>query len=103
VEEAAPVEVAGLPVGIAEGRTYASCQVELHPGDRLVLFSDGITEAMDAGEHQFAKKGVHAVLGGACGTPEAVGLRLLEAVKQHARGRSQQDDITLVCLGRAGE
>jgi serine phosphatase RsbU (regulator of sigma subunit)/pSer/pThr/pTyr-binding forkhead associated (FHA) protein len=100
VEEAAPVEVAGLPVGIADGQDYACCQVQLNPGDRLVLFSDGITEAMDAQDHQFGKKGTHAVLGGAGGTPEEVGVLLIEAVKQHARGCRQQDDITVVCLGR---
>ncbi len=102
VEEAAPVEVAGPPIGVVEGYPYASCEVQLLPGDGLVLFSDGVTEAMDVQGRPFRTKGVHAILESEKFSPYETGERLIRAVKQHASGCSQNDDITLVCFGRAG-
>jgi serine phosphatase RsbU (regulator of sigma subunit) len=102
VEEAAPVPVAGQPVGVTDGHAYGFCQVELQPGDNLVLFSDGIPDAVDAQGRRFRVAGIRAVLGGPGGTPQEIGDRLVRAVTEHAAGCSRQDDIALVCLGRAG-
>jgi serine phosphatase RsbU (regulator of sigma subunit)/pSer/pThr/pTyr-binding forkhead associated (FHA) protein len=100
VEEAAPRTVAGLPLGIAAEADYRSCQIELGPGDGLALFSDGVTEARNARGQQFGMKGARAVLGPSPFSARLTGKRLLEAVKQHTGG-GPQDDITLVCFGRA--
>ena len=40
-------EEAGLPLGVDGGAQYTSCHEELHPGETLILFTDGISEAMD--------------------------------------------------------
>ncbi len=103
VEEAAPAKVSGLPIGILDACDYESCQIKLGPGDGLVLFSDGVTEAMDAQDHLFRAKRAHAILGAEPFAARATGERLIQAVKQHASGPSQQDDVTLVCFGRTGE
>jgi len=103
VEEAAPTEVAGTPLGILDDQVYACRQVQLQPGDSLLLFSDGITEAMDANGRLFRMKGVQAVFGDRSLSPRETGDRLIQAVKKHSSGCSQHDDITLVCFGRAGE
>jgi sigma-B regulation protein RsbU (phosphoserine phosphatase) len=100
VEDAAPAALAGLPLGIFEGHDYAPCQVELRPGDGLVLFSDGVTEARDAQGRPFGVKGCRAVVAGGGFCPREVGERLVGAVKRHSAGGSQQDDITVVCVGR---
>ncbi len=102
VEKATPIEVAGPPIGIIDGYEYARCEVQLLPGDGLFLFSDGVTEAMDAQGHQFRTKRIHAVLQSGRFSPRATGERLIQEVKRHASGCSQNDDITLVCFGRAG-
>jgi sigma-B regulation protein RsbU (phosphoserine phosphatase) len=94
--------VAGPPIGLFEGHGYECRQVQLQPGDGLWLFSDGVTEAMDAQDHPFGTARARAVLGAGKGSPRETGERLVQAVKQHASGRSQHDDITLVCFGRAG-
>ena len=47
VGEAISNEVAGLPLGVLDGFEYASCQVALEPGDSILAFTDGVTEAMD--------------------------------------------------------
>ena len=64
VQEAVPIEVAGPPVGVLDGHAYTGCQVALQPGDGLVLFSDGVTDARDVQGSPFRSKGVHAVLRG---------------------------------------
>jgi serine phosphatase RsbU (regulator of sigma subunit) len=102
VEKAVPLQTAGPPVGIAEGQVYRSCQLPLLPGDSLVLFSDGVSDALDAQGRPFGTRGIHEVLRQEQSGPHQTGERLLRAVKQHAAGCRQNDDITLVCFGRVG-
>jgi sigma-B regulation protein RsbU (phosphoserine phosphatase) len=101
MEEVAPVEITGLPIGIAEGIPYMSREVRLEPGDRLLVFSDGVSEAMDANDKLFGTDGIRTAVGGTSGTPLATGEQLLHAVKKHTAGCDQNDDITVVCFGRA--
>jgi serine phosphatase RsbU (regulator of sigma subunit) len=90
-----------LPMGIMEGQTYTPCEVSLAPGDSLILFSDGVTDAASVRNESFSNKGLMAALGAEGPShPSALGERLVKAVKRHALGRSQNDDITLVCFGR---
>ena len=72
VGEAISNEVAGLPLGVLDGFEYASCQVSLEPGDSILAFTDGVTEAMDVNNVQLQTKGVYAaVQGEAYSTPGA--------------------------------
>jgi phosphoserine phosphatase RsbU/P len=100
VEEAIGNERAGLPLGVLDGFAYASCQVSLEPGDCILAFTDGVTEAMDVNNVQLQTKGVHAAVQGEAYSPRALGERVVEVVKQFAAGRSQHDDIALVGFGR---
>src|SRR5262245_35814522 len=47
VQEALPGGTAGLPLGVEKGEVYRAFRVGLQPGDCLILYSDGVTEAMD--------------------------------------------------------
>jgi phosphoserine phosphatase RsbU/P len=96
-------EVAGFPIGVLEGVEYASCQFGLEPGDCLLAFTDGVTEAMDVNNVQLQTKGVYAAVQGETYSPRALGERVVQAVKQFAAGRSQNDDITLLGFGRTGQ
>ena len=102
VGEATSLEVAGLPLGIQGGFAYDSCQVELEPGDCILAFTDGVTDAMDVNNLKFQKRGVYAAVQGEACSPRALGERLVQAVKQFAAGCSQHDDIALVGFGRTG-
>src|SRR6202022_4248500 len=93
LEEAAPTDSSGLPVGVLEGYQYISCQVQLQPGDSLLIFSDGVTEAMDLQDNQLETEGIIAAVQGGSYSTRALGERIIKAVKQHAAGRSQNDDI----------
>jgi serine phosphatase RsbU (regulator of sigma subunit)/pSer/pThr/pTyr-binding forkhead associated (FHA) protein len=100
VSEAVPGDVAGLPIGVLDGHAYSACRVHLQPGDCIVMFSDGVTEAMDVQNNQLQHRAIHAAFEGGTESPHVLGQRMVKAVKQHAAGRSQHDDITLVCFGR---
>jgi serine phosphatase RsbU (regulator of sigma subunit) len=101
VEEVAPPDASGMALGLADGQDYPCSEVRLGPGDSVVLFSDGVTEATGPGGGQFEVDGVRAVLGAGTGSPRATGEALAAAVRRHAAGCEQGDDIALVCFGRA--
>jgi serine phosphatase RsbU (regulator of sigma subunit) len=103
VEDATRSEVVGFPIGVLDGYEYASCQVSLQPGDCILAFTDGVTEAMDVNNVQLRRKGVYAAAQGEACSPRALGERVVQVVKQFAAGRSQHDDIALVGFGRTGQ
>jgi sigma-B regulation protein RsbU (phosphoserine phosphatase) len=102
VDVAAGSDLACFPIGIVDGFKYTSCQVGLEPGDCLLAFTDGVTEAVDAKNVQLQTRGVCNAVQGADCSPRALGERVVQAVKQFAAGRSQHDDIALVGFGRTG-
>lgn len=90
------------PLGAWEGFVYEACDLVLAPGQGLLLFSDGVTEAEDAELAFFGRQRLEAVLGPAClATPEATVAAVLEAVAGFVAGAAQNDDITLLAVRRA--
>ena len=74
----------------------------MEPGDSILAFTDGVTEATDIQDRQLQTEGFFAaVQGGICSTRE-LGEQVVKVVKQFAAGRSQFDDIALVGFGRSG-
>ncbi|MBI1832217.1 MAG: SpoIIE family protein phosphatase [Planctomycetes bacterium] len=101
--KASPPNDDGQSLGISLGNQYHALQVALEPGDSLLLFSDGVTDAQSVANKPFRMKGIHAILEqDPADSPCALGARLVDAVQNHARGGPQYDDITLVCFGRPG-
>lgn len=101
LQDAVPKTTSGLPLGMIEGVAYEACQMALAPGDNLILFSDGVPDALDVRNNPFTLKGVQRVVREAGAVSAAVlGERLIKAVAQHATNHDPHDDITLVCLGR---
>jgi serine phosphatase RsbU (regulator of sigma subunit)/pSer/pThr/pTyr-binding forkhead associated (FHA) protein len=101
IEEAVTRDQTGFPLGVAEGIPYDAVTVALNSGDLVTLFTDGVTEAPNKQGQQFEQTGrVPATILAGTVTAEEVGKRLVAAVKQHALGCKQADDITVVCFGR---
>lgn len=97
-------EHGGLPLGIFEGESYDHAMVRLQPGDLLLLYTDGITEAMglDSGgdsRELFGVDRLDAVLR-ACGAAPAQACldAVLDAVELFTEGAPPTDDRTLVAL-----
>jgi sigma-B regulation protein RsbU (phosphoserine phosphatase) len=87
------------PVGLVPEAEYASYCLKLDPGDTLVLFSDGITEAMDPEEELYGVARLREVLSGHMDTPlDQLQRCVLESVENFARGAHQADDVTLLLV-----
>jgi phosphoserine phosphatase RsbU/P len=94
------LDKAGGPVvGLMPDCTYGQAQISLHPGDALVIYSDGISEAMNRSLEEFGEKRLIAVAGEASTIPAAqVIARIMVAADEFAAGAPQHDDMTLVVL-----
>ena len=93
----------GPPLGAVNDVTYEPVAIVLQPGDTVVVYSDGVTDARDRQDREFGLPRLQRELAEApCGVA-SVGESILAAVRNHAAGRSQFDDITLVCFGRDAE
>ncbi len=87
------------PVGLVPEAEYTAVSVKLEPGDTMVLFSDGVSEAMDPAEQLFGVQRLRDVLNGQGQTPlEDLQQLVLQAVENFARGASQADDLTLLLV-----
>jgi phosphoserine phosphatase RsbU/P len=87
------------PVGLVPEAEYTVVCLQLEPGDTLVLFSDGVTEAMDPAEQLFGVPRLREVLTGHMQTPlDELQRIVLESVENFARGASQADDLTLLLV-----
>jgi sigma-B regulation protein RsbU (phosphoserine phosphatase) len=72
------------------------------PADLLVLYSDGITEALDAEDREFGMERLGALVrGGATAKVEVLSREIFDAVSAYTRGVAQYDDQT-VLVARAG-
>ncbi len=76
-------------------------ELDLLPGDILVLLSDGIYEYHDAAGEQFGEQRVEAIVRATASKPTAeLSAILLDAVQAFARGAPQEDDMTVVLVKR---
>jgi sigma-B regulation protein RsbU (phosphoserine phosphatase) len=102
--EAITNQQSGLPLGIMSDYPYEAIQFEFAPGDGLVLFTDGVTDAASPNDAMFGMAGLHKAIAGesVAGSyrPKNVGDRLMKAVRNHSGGRPQFDDIAVACVGR---
>lgn len=89
-------------LGVLEGFAYASDALALAPGEGLLLYTDGVTEAEDGGGEFFGRERLHGLLAPHAQAPARQAVEaVLAAVDAFAAGAPQADDITLLGLRRA--
>ena len=99
----APVRLAAtaMALGITTDTDFPSMAVELDPDDRLVLYTDGVTEAEDMKDREYGEARLQAWLQA---HREETGRRLIDGViaevLEHCGAARPRDDMTLMCLGR---
>jgi sigma-B regulation protein RsbU (phosphoserine phosphatase) len=100
IESLAPTS---MPVGLVPGAPFAVEERRLQPGDRLVLYTDGVTEAQNAAGDFFGR-GLLRDAVNAAGTLDCAGMHdaVQQALRDFTGGAEQSDDITLVVAEYGG-
>jgi serine phosphatase RsbU (regulator of sigma subunit) len=115
------LEEAGVPLGVMAESTYASVEAALEPGDVLILYSDGVTEAQRAsiagdgdsdddsdepGEDTefFDERRLETAAREARGRPaSAIVAHIMDSIRAFTDGAEQSDDVTLVVVRMTAE
>ena len=93
----------GIALGLFEHSEYTAAETTLEPGDLLVFYSDGITEAEDPAGQPFEESGLELVLERhADQSPSTIAAEVLAAVHAHAHRARFADDLTILAVKRAG-
>jgi sigma-B regulation protein RsbU (phosphoserine phosphatase) len=96
------LESTGTPIGLLPRRTFESDTFELHPGDTLLLYSDGVTDACTVDNVEFGlDKTVSTLKTASHLAAPAILDALIEAIDAHAAGAPQFDDITAMVVKRS--
>lgn len=85
----------GLPLGLVESGQYSDSVISLSTGDQLVLFTDGITEAMNPEGDLFGTTRLDLALA-SCSPAQQLHDAILSSIESFSRGRPADDDRTLV-------
>lgn len=97
------LETGGMPMGLFDGLPFFEESVAMEPGDFLVLFSDGVSEALDPDGAEFEDRRILESIAGAPAREAPVQLEhLLSNVKQFTAGAPQNDDVTVVVVAYRG-
>jgi sigma-B regulation protein RsbU (phosphoserine phosphatase) len=89
----------GVPFGILPAAPYQSGNVTLQPGDWLVIFTDGVVEAMNIRGEEYGEERLLQVLSaGAATTPDELLRRIMGDLDAFVGATPQHDDITCLLL-----
>jgi serine phosphatase RsbU (regulator of sigma subunit) len=94
----APPTPDGFLIGIDENSEYRNATLLVEPGDRIIIFSDGIPEQQTESGEQYGVNRVYELIAASPSAEEDV-KRLLDAVIQWAGSSELDDDTTIVSLG----
>jgi len=101
--ERVELEASGMPVGLVETAEFAVMEQRLGAGDKIVIYSDGVTEAQNLEKRFFGKKRLREVVEAHAGhSCAAIHDAIQDAVATFTEGAAQSDDITLVVLEFCG-
>jgi phosphoserine phosphatase RsbU/P len=90
-------------VGLVEAAEFVAEELRLTPGDRLVIYSDGVTEAQNIEKAFFGKRRLkEAVEAHAAESAAAIHAAIQQSVAAFTEGAPQSDDITLLVLEYRG-
>jgi sigma-B regulation protein RsbU (phosphoserine phosphatase) len=88
-----------FPVGLIPEANFVAATANLEPSDTLILFSDGVTEAMDPQQELYGVARLQEVISGRHDAPlQDLQKAILESVQTFTRGADQADDITVLLL-----
>ena len=93
---------ANLPLGVFPGTAFEEQECTLSPGDALLLYTDGLTEAKDQNRKNFGRDRVRELLDGCIAdagmTPEKIVQSLSQAAHSYSGQAPQSDDLTMLLV-----
>ena len=90
-----------IALGMFDQSTYSAVETRIDPGDMLVLYSDGITEAENPDGQPFEEPGLQAILENHPDEgPAALGTHIIKGVERYAQASRFADDLTILILKR---
>ncbi len=93
----------GLVLGGMEGVSYKDYELQLNPGDKLFVYTDGVPEATNRGKKMFGMERMLTALSAEPDTsPEKTLANVSDAVKAFVKEAEQFDDLTMMCLEYRG-
>ena len=95
-------KVQNTALAVLEGLPYAEGRSHLAAGDTLLLYTDGVTEAINEAGDLFGEKALVDVVRGYHGDAGGLPAHVLQAVRAHEAGAAQFDDITCVAVRYRG-
>jgi sigma-B regulation protein RsbU (phosphoserine phosphatase) len=91
----------GMPLGVFEDAKFGERELQLKPGETLLVYTDGVTEAMNQAKDLFGEDRLEkAVTGVASLSPEKIAERVTEQVEAFVLEAERSDDITLLAIQR---
>ena len=91
----------GIALGMFDQSTYASVDTRIEPGEQLIMYSDGITEAENPAGQPLEEPGLQAVVDSYPeASPAQLGSHIIKAVEQYAQAPRFADDLTILILKR---
>ena len=94
-------EVVGVPIGVMEGFPYEVLTRTIVPGETCVIYTDGVSEAMNANSDLYGVDRLRELMAASTGGhAEVLGKTILADVRKFANGHPQNDDITIMVFGR---
>lgn len=95
------LQATGLLVGVMETAIYHKGTVGMQAGDVLLIYTDGVTEAMNPKNKEYGLQRLEKTLASHHGHPaEEIRGFIIQDVREHVEGASQSDDITLMIIKR---
>jgi serine phosphatase RsbU (regulator of sigma subunit) len=91
----------GPPIGIRDRATFPQTSHPLAPGDSIIFYSDGVTEAVNVGSDQFGNERLLASIRPQSGSVRELTRGLAADVATFSAGCEQRDDITVVAFCRS--
>jgi sigma-B regulation protein RsbU (phosphoserine phosphatase) len=94
---------AGIALGVDEAARYRTEMTILEPGASIILYTDGVTEAMNPEYRMYtAERLLATVRSNPIGSSEEIVNRIFQSVNTHASGAPQSDDITAMAVAFRG-
>ncbi len=93
----------GMPLGVFEDAKFGERELQLAPGETLVVYTDGVTEAMNEAKDLFGEDRLEQAMSGVAGySAEKIAERVIEKVEGFVLEAERSDDITLLVIQRRG-